>query len=183
MEKVRRSTPYEEAAEVYRPKRARILFIAEAPPTAVERYFYYPHVAKQDSLWVELTKALYPNDFGETKEERVRKAQWLRRFQGCGYQLIDAVKQPISGTDKQRVKLISSHCTELVSEVVAVRPDQIVLIKLSVYEGLTEAFRAAGLPVVNDGPLPFPGSGQQTKFHELFRSLVKHGRLALSPNC
>jgi hypothetical protein len=40
-----------EAAARYRPKAVRLLLVAEAPPSALDRYFYFEDVPEQDSLF------------------------------------------------------------------------------------------------------------------------------------
>ena len=61
----------------------RVLFVAEAPPASLDRYFYFAGVSRHDSLWACTMRALYP-DFGETRHERSRKAEWLQRFSADG---------------------------------------------------------------------------------------------------
>ena len=66
-------TKYQKAASRYIPLETNVLFIAESPPDAIERYFYFENVQEQDSLWVGLMKALYKGEFGETSRERLSK--------------------------------------------------------------------------------------------------------------
>ena len=167
---------YEEAATRYAPSETRVLFIAESPPASIDRYFYYPDVKRQDSLWVELTRALYPGDFGKTRDERHRKPCWLKRFQADGYRLIDAVKEP----GPTAVEAICGNAARVIDEIREIDPQQVVLIKATVYDGLFDILKRAGVPVVNQGKLPFPGSGQQRNFRDRFRQLVKSGRLRLT---
>ena len=170
-------SPYEEAAARYAPSRTRVLFVAESPPASLNRYFYYPDVKQGDSLWLELMKALYPNEFGETREERPRKHEWLDRFRADGYRLIDAVKEPGSTT----VATIRGNAARVIEQIREIGPDQVVLIKATVWKGLCHPLRNAGIPVANEELLPFPGSGQQQKFQAGFQELVKSGRLRLAP--
>ena len=170
---------YENAASLYLPTLTKVLFVAEAPPVSVDRYFYFPDVQSQDSLWVQLMRALYGTDFGNTKSERPHKKKWLTRFSGDGYRLIDAVQFPISGSSRERVREIRLLADDLITRVKLINPMQVVLIKSTVFEGLMSALGDAGLPVVNSGPLPFPGSGQQVRFQNEFERLVKSGRLIL----
>ena len=168
---------YEEAAARYTPSETRVLFIAESPPASIDRYFYYPDVREHDYLWVGLMKALYLDAFGETKDERKRKHDWLQRFQRDGYQLIDAVKEPGHTT----VRTIRRNADRVIEEIGEIGPRQVVLIKAPVYKGLFRPLTEAGVPVVDQGSLPFPGSGWQREFHDLFRELVESGRLQLDP--
>ena len=165
--------PYESAAAKYRPVKTRVLFVAEAPPSSLDRYFYFEDVRHQDSLWVELTKEVFgPEAWQNTKRERSRKREWLRRFQEGGYQLIDAVKEPLDCADA--VTKIKEHSRELISEIRGIAPSRIVLLKYAVYDVLFDELRSAALPVV-DRRLPFPGNGWQKKFHDLFPREVLKG--------
>jgi hypothetical protein len=95
--------------------------------------------------------------------------------------LIDAFKEPFTSNQprKERIERIRSKSSLLIDEVKAISPDQIVLIKATVFEALCGALRAAGLPVVNTESLPFPGSGQQRKFRECFERLLASGKLTI----
>lgn len=159
---------YEQASAKYRPERTRVLFVAEAPPSSLDRYFYFEDVGRQDSLWVELMKELLGMSGGpNTRIERRRKPKWLRRFQEGGYFLIDAVKEPMDCSDPARIQRIKKCRNELIAEIRQINPAWIVLIKGTVYKALFPALRAERLPVI-DCKLPFPGNGQQRKFHEGF---------------
>ena len=173
--------PYEAAAKKYAPERTSVLFVAEAPPDALERYFYFENVERSDWLWIALMKALYPLEWGQTRTERERKEDWLLKFRKSQFRLIDAVKTPIDGDNRQRVTLIRSAAHELIEEIKKIAPKQIVLIKATVHEALFQQLRDACLPVVNEQSLPFPGFGRQTQFHEEFRRLVDTGALRLYP--
>jgi hypothetical protein len=176
---MRLDRPYAAAADKYRPKKTSVLFVAEAPPDAVDRYFYFEKVEQGDWLWIALMKALYPLEWGQTKAERQRKEWWLLKFQKDQLRLIDAVKTPLSGNHGKRVRRIRSGAHELVEEIKQIAPQQIVLIKATVHEALFNELRDAGLPVVNEKALPFPGHGWQTEFHDELLQLVDSGELRL----
>ena len=80
------------------PRRTRVLFVAEAPPLSLERYFYFEEVRNGDWLWIALMKELFPVEWGETSKERKRKREWLAKFKENGYLLIEAVEEPIGGS-------------------------------------------------------------------------------------
>jgi hypothetical protein len=149
--------------------------IVEAPPKSIDRYFYFENVNQGDWLWIALMKALFPSEWSITKKERQRKPYWLRKFQKNNFRLIDAIKTPIGGTHKQRMRLIRAAASELIKEIQSIDPKQVVLIKATVHKGLFQWLREAGLPVVNEKRLPFPSSGRQKQFHEEFRRLVDTG--------
>jgi hypothetical protein len=172
---------YEASAKKYTPERTWVLFVAEAPPENLNRYFYFENVTRDDWLWIALMKALYPSewDWGHTKAERQRKDAWLLKFQKSRFRVIDAVKTPICGSDSKRVGLIQSAAQELIDEIKEIDPKQIVLIKATVHEALFQRLRDAHLPVVNRNALPFPCSSWQTQFHDEFRRLIDTGELRL----
>jgi hypothetical protein len=157
---------YLEAARQYAPQDAvNVLFVAEAPPNAIERYFYFEDVQTSDWLWIGLMKCLYPAKWSATKLERKNKREWLARFQADRFQLIDAIKLPIAGTDRERIAQINGNADELIREIRTIKPKKIVLIKTTVYEALFDRLKAEGLPVVNQGPISFPSTGNQIEFH------------------
>ncbi len=172
---------YEEARCQYIPPEVRLLFVGEAPPSSPERYFYFPDVLAHDSLWTNLMKALYQSEFGETKIERRRKHQWLTRFSEDSNLLIDVLKEPLpsdsdspTSSPKERVALLHEQIGPLIAECRKICPRQILLIKATVYDAVYEPLKAAGLPVV-DARLPFPGSGKQREFLNMFATLVREG--------
>jgi hypothetical protein len=171
---------YAAAAEKYNPGGAHVLFVAEAPPEDIARYFYFERVERDDWLWIALMKALYPSEWREAKIERQRKKEWLLKFKESQFRLIDAVKTPIRGNSPERVRLIRSAAHELIEEIKEIAPRQIVLIKATVHEALFQKLREARFPVVNAKSLPFPCSGQQTNFHKGFRRLVDTEELRLN---
>jgi hypothetical protein len=170
---------YAAAAEKYAPERTRVLFVAEAPPEDFDRYFYFENVKHDDWLWIALMKALYPSEWSHTQTERQRKEDWLLKFKRSQFRLIDAVKTPVCGHSRKRVRLIDSAAHELIDEIKEIAPKQIVLIKATVHEALFQKLTNVHLPVINTESLPFPSSGQQTRFHDEFRRLVDTGKLRL----
>ncbi len=74
-------------------------------------------------------KALYPREWSDITNERQRKPSWLAKFQEDGFQLIDALKTPASGSASRRVEEIKKHAASLVGEAQAISPIQIVAVK------------------------------------------------------
>ena len=143
----------EQAAERFRPRHVRLLLVAEAPPPALDRYFYFPHVTEHDSLFryvVRLVLGVEPTRSG--------KLELLDALRDAGVFLIDVCQEPI--TSKADLK---ACVPGLVEPVKLVRPDNVILIKATVHDAAFWALREAKLPVVGN-MLPFPGSGQQLRF-------------------
>ena len=176
---------YEKAAARYAPSKTLVLFVAESPPASIDRYFYYPDVEQQDSLWVELMKALYGDEFRETRDERPRKRYWLARFQADGYRLIDAVKEPGPTTDAairsdnqfaDRVGSWKETSAPESHRLQRRRPASHSTARRRVIElisdrtgsgrgsttGCSVPCGKGASPWSTVGKLPFPGSGQQT---------------------
>lgn len=175
---------YDQARLKYRPEKIRVLFIAEAPPENVERFFYYEDVRDHDALFVNLIRALYA-DYrdADIKDIRREKGKLLERFRDDGYYLIDALPEPISLklSPREREKLIKSQTDHLVDEVRKIGPENgVVLIKATVFHSIYDALIQAGLQIRNTEPVPFPSSGQQVNFQESIKNVVAHESVFLS---
>lgn len=74
----------QQAAERYRPGSVRLLLVAEAPPSDLERYFYFEDVREQDSLFRYVVQAVF-----DEPPSRAAKAAELGRLREAGVFLID----------------------------------------------------------------------------------------------
>jgi hypothetical protein len=146
-----------EAAERYRPEHIRLLLIAEAPPEAEDRYFYFHDVHTQDSLFRYVARSLLP----DAQPTRENKPVLLAQLRDRGVFLIDLKQDPVDGT------ALTAYVPDLLRRVQELNPDRIVLIKATVYDAAYAALAAAGLPV-SSIRVPFPGSGRQKQFEEAF---------------
>ena len=81
------------AAQRYQPAAVRILLVAQAPPEALDRYFYFPDVDTQDSLFRSVARSV----LGE-EPTRANKAELLERLRDRGIFLIDLKEDPVDGT-------------------------------------------------------------------------------------
>lgn len=167
---------YDKARQNYRPKTIRVVFIAEAAPENMERFFYYEHVQEHDSLFVNLMRTLYSDcRDADIKEIRRNKQKLLERFRDDGYYLIDALPEPITLklSNPKREKLIELQADRLIKEVKELNPaDGTVLIKATVFHSLYDRMVDAGVKIRNSEVIPFPGSGQQAKFRQAVRALL-----------
>lgn len=144
------------AARRFKPKRIKLLLVAEAPPSELDRYFYFSDVAQYDSLFRYVAKGLL-----KRQPTRDNKPELLAGLQAQGTYLIDLIQDPIASTPH------AAHVPELIERVKKLKPEKIILIKAPVYDAAYGALREADLPVV-DERVPFPGSGQQRRFEEAF---------------
>ena len=158
----------DEAADRFKLRHIRLLLIAEAPPSALHRYFYFPHVTEHDSLFryvVRLVLGVEPTRSG--------KLELLDALGHAGVFLIDVCQEPITS------KADLQACVPgLVERVKLLRPDNVILIKATVHDAAFRALSEANLPVVSN-MIPFPGSGQQLRFEaEMATALDKIGWVA-----
>jgi hypothetical protein len=150
------------AATRYRPDRVRCLLIAEAPPAALDRYFYFEDVREQDSLFRHVAEGVLGH-----QPDRAGKATALAALRDLGYFLIDVSEDPVrSGSD------VSACIPGLVERASALDPDKVILIKANVFDLAYAPLVAAGLPVVRVR-MPFPGSGRQREFVTAFAEALR----------
>eukprot|EP01112_Ceratiomyxa_fruticulosa_P009125 TRINITY_DN237_c0_g1_i5.p1 TRINITY_DN237_c0_g1~~TRINITY_DN237_c0_g1_i5.p1 ORF type:complete len:170 (+),score=34.57 TRINITY_DN237_c0_g1_i5:197-706(+) len=151
-----------QAALKYKPDEIRLLLVAEAPPSADDRYFYFEDVPTQDALFRYVTKILFSLPPSRSRE----KIPHLKMLKDNGVFLIDVQETPIEGKAK-----LKPHIPSLVSRCLELNPQHIILIKATVHDAAYKALKEAGLPVLNVR-VPFPGSGNQKKFEEEFEKAV-----------
>jgi hypothetical protein len=158
----RAATRRREAAERYRPDPIETLLVVEAPPSALDRYFYFEHVLTHDSLFRHVVE-------GVLGEKPTRdKAPYLDELQERGYFLIEVCAHPFD----DRRDAIPPAVPALVKRCRALAPRRIILISAGAFDHAYDVLAAAGLPVV-DARLPFPGSGQQRRFLEGFAHALR----------
>ncbi len=128
----------EQAAERYRPEHVRLLLVAEAPPSSLDRYFYFEDLRAQDTLFRYVVRTVL-----DEAPSRTRKAERLTHLRDRGVFLTDLKTDPKTGDE----------------------PEYVITIKANVCDLCQEPLRQAGLTVA-DERIPFPGSGQQHRFVE-----------------
>jgi hypothetical protein len=157
----------EAAAAKYRPHSVRLLLIAEAPPSALDRYFYFADVRAQDSLFRHVARAVLG-----VEPSRSGKAAQLQQLADAGVFLIDLKTDPKSASES-----LERFVPDLVARALALEPDYVITIKANVCDLAQQPLRSAGLRVVNER-VPFPGSGQQRRFLEAIGPSARGDRLA-----
>lgn len=148
------------AASKYKPEKIRLLLVAEAPPAADDRYFYFEDVTSHDWLFLGVADVLLGR-----KPSRSDKGNALTELKDAGVFLIDLRLDPVDGTDLQK------YVPDLVSRCRILSADRIVLIKATVFDAAYEALLAAGLPIVNQR-VYFPSTGRQAEFRRQLSEAV-----------
>ena len=161
----------------YRPDHVRWLFIGEAPPDSVDRFFYYEHVPAQDSLFLSLMRVLYPSDCGaaDPKVLRSKKPALLARFRSDGCYLEDATPAPLPDQNpNQKQKVLRANLPGLLGRLEPLRHDspKVFLISSNVYTICAGPLREDAWDVRNNQAVPFPGSSGQTKFCAVMSRLL-----------
>ncbi len=144
------------ASRKHRPAEVKLLLVAEAPPAALDRYFYFEDVRIQDSLFRYVVRAILKRD-----PTRETKREDLAALRDRGVFLLDLKQEPRDDSP------LASEVPGLIRRVKRLAPRKVILIKTTVYDAAFADLRDAGLPVV-DERVPFPGSGQQRRFEEAF---------------
>ncbi len=159
-----------EAREKYRPENIKLMFIAEAPPSAEERFFYYEDLTKGDSLFLYVIRSVFPDLKNESVPLlRAKKAELLKRFMLEGYFLEDAVAFPIlQGTrSRDKISTIERSFTSLNKRIEKYKDTtKMVLISSTVFSAINSKMKYREYYVLNKTAIPFPGSGQQKRFEE-----------------
>lgn len=167
---------YERLRQEYKPGYVRYLLIAESPPPAPDiqssRHFYRSEkVRRDDRLFVNTIKALYPEATAKTEAEiEPDKERWLRRFQKDGWYMIETLNesQPHEVTKQERQQKIAQALPELLSKLKALcaKDTKIILIKSNVFEVVAEPLREAGFTVLNTALIDYPGRFNQKAYRE-----------------
>lgn len=165
---------YISARDKYKPGKVKLLHIAESPP-ALGGYFYFPETTGKDSLFNATMKALdiYPEH--KTMPKGLNKKPMLTRFQERDFFLVDVCYSPINVlSTRERNEAIASGIPTLIDKVRELNPDGIIIIKRSLFELVKAALKMAGFggKILNKEAMPFPGSGNQSNYRRMLRTLV-----------
>jgi hypothetical protein len=150
------------AAERYRPDVVDLLLVAEAPPSALDRYFYFENVFTHDSLFRYVARGV----LGVTPTRD--KAPYLEELQARGVFLVHVSEGPFSSW----ADVVPRCLAALVRRCRELEPRRVFLIGAGTYDHAYDPLAAAGLPVV-DVRMPYPGSGQQRRFLEGFELALR----------
>lgn len=172
---------YEYIRRLYRPKRIKVLCIAESPPPPPEvqssRQFYYTdRIRRDDRLFVNTIRAVYP-ETAKTPEKELEETKegWLRRLQKDGFYMIEALtkSQPHKATKQERQEKIRENLPKLIQRVKdLVMPDtKLILIKSNVFDVAAAPLREAGFHVLNTELVDYPGRFNQRDYREKLAGL------------
>lgn len=161
----------------WKPGIVRCLLIAESAPdddgdSAKRRFFYDEDLTRYDGLFREVVKAILGESPGEAAPRA--KTAWLRRLRDEGVFLIDLAAVPVNyHTAAARHDALAETIADCVEQAGSLKPDGLIVVKKNVFEMLEHPLRTAGLPLLHDEFIPFPGSGQQKRFRERFATACR----------
>ena len=164
---------YARARNKYRPSAIQVLIVAEAPPCTPERYFYFEDVRKHDSLFLEIMGVLYPENkqrYLKSRRDPAIKEELLEGFKEDGFWLLDLSEVPPELEPIELQDCMPGLRKRLEQYIDKTTP--IILIKASVYDICFAMLREEGYNV-KDLRIPFPGSGQQGVFREMFKKALQ----------
>jgi len=170
---------FNRARRRYRPRKVKLLMIAESPPSS-EGFFYFPTTIGKDHLFRETMKALEFWPINQPMRRGVDKRSMLRRFQTMGFYLLDTCLCPV---DKMRPgdrrKTVLTQTPRLVKDVIKANPSHIFIVKSSIFNPVSQALKESGfLPrLLNVRPVPFPSHGNQRVYRSTLRRAIRKARL------
>jgi hypothetical protein len=175
---------YAQAREKYQPHKIKILFVAESPPSS-GGYFYFSETIGKDHLFRETMKALDLWPLSRPMRRGVDKRPLLERFRSSGFFLIDTCELPVDMLSAtERMTAICRGAAGLASRVRRLNPTHIVVVKNTVFRPVCQALEREGLGrrILNKTPLPFPSHGNQKKFRNSTRQMIRRGIQSESPS-
>src|SRR5438128_2033017 len=139
------STNFNRARRKYRPRKVRLLLIAESPPSS-GGFFYFPMTIGKDHLFRETMKALDLWPENEPMRRGVDKRSMLRRFQSMGFYLLDTCDFPVDKMRPvERREAVLQQIPRLVDNVIEADPLHILVVKSTVFNPVVTALDESGL--------------------------------------
>jgi hypothetical protein len=107
------------AARKYRPAAVKLLLVAEAPPSSLDRYFYFEDVSTRDSLFRYIARAIL-----KVEPTRATKPDLLAGLRDRGVFLIDLKREPVSDGRSSLVEEVPG----LVRRARRLAPERIIVV-------------------------------------------------------
>ena len=157
---------YSKAAADYTPRRVKLLWIAEAPPRDSSRYFYFEEMSQYDWLFRGIMKAMFPSS--DIPGQGDDKSGLLDVFKEKGAFLIDLCEDPYD-------LCYEKWWPRTAARIRCLDPKWIMLVKVTVCDFVYPRLADMGFSgrLLTTERVPFPGSGQQRRFHEIVDPLIR----------
>ena len=154
----------------YKPEKVNCIFVAEAPPDSVERFFYYEDVKEKDYLFLGIMEVLYPKlkeNYITQQRPTELKRSILQKFKNDGFYLMDLLDVPKGYFVGDWNAAVNSCVTRVEKEFGKNIP--VILIKANVYDLLYSKLIGKDFTNISKEKLPFPSTGWQVEFRKLFK--------------
>jgi hypothetical protein len=149
----------EAARARFRPERITTLFVGESVPSSGD-FFYYGNTAMFRHMQRAVEHAL-----GESSD-------FLKRFKAYGWYLDDLVLMPVNHlTRSQRKAKCLDAQNSLADRIAEYRPLAIVSLLLSI-KNIVDAAAITADSNARRFAVPFPGMGQQARFHTAMACII-----------
>jgi len=150
-------TTFEKIRVSYRPDRITTLFVGESAPHG-GTFFYN----QNSGLFREIRKAFNGN------------GHFLEDFKRNGFYLDDLVLEPVNHlADKDRRSLCRKAVSSFAKRLKDYNPKAIVILLKSIQPMALEAIQATGLSCPTYCT-PYPGFGNQPRFHKAMAEIIPH---------
>ena len=165
----------ETAREKYKPEKIDLLFVAEAPPNAIDCFFYYENVTEADYLYLGIIRAL-DEKFATLPTAMLRelKKSVLQKLKECGIFLMDLCPVPLTYSTLPLAELHKQDFMNRLEQMDGIdkKNTNIILIKVNVYDCLYGELKKKGYKVINKR-IPFPAFGKQKEFQRLMHEALE----------
>jgi hypothetical protein len=143
----------------FRPERIATLFVGESAPAGGD-FFYYGNSGMTRYMRRAMESAL-----GESSD-------FLERFKSYGWYLDDLVLTPVNDlTKSEREAKCRDALSSLATRIEEYRPQAIVSLLFKI-KNIVDAAATMARCNAPRFAVPFPGNGQQTRFHAAMVSIV-----------
>lgn len=149
-----------EAARKYRPKRIKLLLVAESPPEDESRYVYFEAADSADPLFEEVCQVLFDS------ESTPEKTTGLKELRRRGVFVVE-LKPDAARKDESLVPYVPPFLINLDT----LAPEKIVLIGDDAYRAAFPLMEKADVPVV-DVRVPLPTPEHEADFHRTLRQAL-----------
>jgi hypothetical protein len=149
--------------------------VAESPPSS-GGYFYFRKTIGKDHLFRETMKALDLWPQTQKMPKGVDKSPYLDQFVKKKFFLIDTCKNPVDKLPQRtRLMQIAKEAPTLAERVNGLNPEEIIIIKKTVFGPVRKALAAHSLAdrILNKTPIPFPSHGHQARYRTELRRLTR----------
>lgn len=163
---------YERLREQWRPDCVRLLIIDEAAPElsadSKHEFFYSPTVVSWDPLFRAVVDVYFDGDFPPAGAD---KSPYLERLRDLGVYVIEAIPFPVGGYSRgERPHLTARFARSTVERARELEPAGALIAFNSGYRLLGPGLEAAGVPLLQDGPVPFPRGRYREQFIAALRA-------------